>query len=105
MADLVDLTDGTFDGVALKGSKPVVVAFYLPGNQPCAILLTTLGELAGQYDGIVFARLDANANSTTAARQGIQAVPTLLIFKGGQLVGRSMGVRPKAELSKGLDNL
>lgn len=105
MAELIDLTDATFDGVVMKAGTTAVAVFYTPSDIPSGVLLSIVRELVPSYPDIVFGKLDCNSNTTTASTYGVLAVPLLMICKNGQQVRRILGARPKGDISQALDSL
>ena len=105
MANLPPLTDDTFDAEVLGSDSPVLVDFSATWCGPCKQLAPTIEELAGEYAGRVkFFAVDVEEARKTAERYNISSVPTLLFFKGGEIVHQMIGNRPKAELAKILDD-
>ncbi len=102
----VDVTDATFEREVLKSSTPVVVDFWAAWCGPCRQIAPVISSLAGEYAGrIKFAKVNVDQNAHFAGQYGIQGIPTLLIFKNGQMVRRLVGVRPASELRTELDRL
>ncbi len=97
-ADMLELTDATFDA-AVRDHPLLVVDCWAVWCGPCRMLAPVIEELAGDYKGkIDFAKLDVDKNPVTSSRFHIQSIPTILIFKNGQLVDQKMGAMPKAML-------
>ena len=89
------VTDDTFEKV-IADSRPVLVDFWATWCPPCRAIAPVLEQLAGEANGkYVIAKLDVDQNQRTAARFHIEGIPTLLIFKNGQLVDRLVGAHPK----------
>jgi thioredoxin 1 len=100
---LITVTDATFADVVLKSSLPIVVDFWAEWCPPCRPMARTLSELAGEYPGqIVFAKLNADENPEATRRYRILSMPTLLLFKKGQVVKSIVGARPKSYLREAL---
>ena len=97
------ITDGNFD-TTINAGKPVLVDFWAEWCGPCRRLAPTVEELAGDYDGkVVVGKLNVDENPNTAAKFSIRGIPTLLLFKGGQVVESLVGLAPKEELRKVID--
>jgi thioredoxin 1 len=104
MAKPKEVSDATFEQEVLKSTAPVMVDFWAPWCGPCRMVSPIVEELADEYEGRVnFAKLNTDESPTIAAQFGIRAIPTLLVFKNGQLVGQIIGFRPKSDLRKRLD--
>ena len=104
MAKPAEVTDATFEEEVLKSGEPVLVDFWAPWCGPCRMVAPLVEELAGEYDGKVkFVKLNTDDNMQIAARYGIRSIPTLLMFKGGELVDQIIGFRPKGDLKRTID--
>ena len=105
MAHPTDTTDATFDSDVLKSDLPVLVDFWAPWCGPCRMVAPVVEELSQEYDGKVkFVKLNTDDNPAIAGKFGIRSIPTLLIFKNGEIAGQVVGFRPKSELAKHLDS-
>jgi len=106
MAEVVTVSDATFEEVVLKASVPVLVDFWAPWCGPCKAVAPILEELVTEYDGkLGIARLNVDEEPINASKYGISAIPTMLLFQDGQPVGQILGFRPKAQLKKALDEM
>ena len=101
---IVTVSDSEFESSVLKGDKPALIDFWAEWCQPCKMLAPTVEEIAGEYeDKIMVGKLNVDDNPATATKYGIRGIPTLLLFKGGQVVQQLVGVKSKAEIKKVID--
>ena len=95
------VSDATFDSEVLKATGPVVVDFWAEWCGPCRMIAPTLEEISGSLGAKVkIVKLNVDENPQTAAKYGIQSIPTLMIFKDGQLASRQIGAAPKQKLEQ-----
>jgi thioredoxin 1 len=98
-------TDSSFDSDVLKAEVPVLVDFWAEWCPPCRMMGPTVDQVASDYDGKVkVGKLDVDSNQQTAMRYGIRGIPTILLFKGGQVVEQKVGAIGKPEFKKMLDS-
>ncbi len=103
-ANILVLTQDNFEKEVLQSSQPVLVDFWAEWCGPCKALAPVLDELARDYDGKVRGgKVDIDQHQTLAAKFGITAIPTLLLFKQGQVVDQMRGLRSKKDLKNSLD--
>jgi len=101
-----EITEANFEDEVINSSQPVVVDLWAEWCMPCRMIAPIIEELAQEYDGKVkFGKLNVDENRNIAIRYSIQAIPTLLIFKDGQLVQKFVGLRSKADLKREIDSL
>jgi thioredoxin 1 len=95
------VTDATFDKDVLKASGPVVVDFWAEWCGPCRMISPALEEISNSLNGKVkILKLNVDENPATAAKYGVMSIPTLMLFKGGQLASRQVGAAPKQKLEQ-----
>ena len=95
------VSDTDFDAEVLKSTQPVVVDFWAEWCGPCKMIAPALEELAGSMNGKVkIVKLNVDENPQTAAKYGIMSIPTLMLFKNGQLASRQVGAAPKQKLEQ-----
>ena len=102
MGKTLELNDSNFDQ-AINSDKPVLVDFWAVWCGPCKMIGPLVEELAGDYEGkAVVAKLNVDENPQVTARFGVRSIPTLLVFKNGQVVDKQVGAVPKSVLSQKL---
>ena len=103
MGKTVELNDANFDET-LKSDKPVLVDFWAEWCGPCKMIGPLVEELAGDYEcKAVIAKLNVDENPQVTARFGVRSIPTLLVFKNGEVVDKQVGAVPKSVLSKKIE--
>ena len=102
----LQVTDATFEQEVLKSDVPVLLDFWAPWCGPCRMLGPVIEELATEYEGrVVVGKVDVDNNQEFAAKYGVRNIPTVLVFKDGEVVGRQVGVAPKKTYTDALDSL
>jgi thioredoxin 1 len=104
MSDVREITDATFETEVVQAELPTLIDFWAPWCGPCRMVAPIVQELSEEYAGKVnFVKMNTDENPQVPTKFGIRSIPSLLIFKGGELKGTVVGYRPKNELKKRLD--
>jgi thioredoxin 1 len=99
MANLHEISDSTFETEVLQATQPVLVDFWAPWCGPCRMIAPILEQLAGENaETLKIVKINIDESPNTATNFGVSAIPTLMLFKDGQVVDRFVGVQSKARL-------
>ena len=105
MANLIEFSDATFQAEVLQATQPVLVDFWGPGCHPCRVIAPVIEELASENSGKAkIGKLNVAENPQIASEYAITGIPTLMVFKNGQVVARFMGAQPKDRIQAALDD-
>jgi thioredoxin 1 len=99
------VTDNTFQAEVLESERPVIVDFWAAWCAPCRVMSPILEELAQERPDLRVVKVDVDANQHVAARYGVMAMPTFMVFRDGAPVGQIVGARPKKRLLADLQQL
>ncbi len=103
---VLEITDANFDAEVANSDQPVLVDFWAEWCQPCKMLGPTIDALADEYQGKVkVGKVDTDSNRDIAIKFQIQAIPTVILFQGGQAVKTWQGVQPKKVFAEELDKV
>jgi thioredoxin 1 len=104
MGKYVEVTDSNFESEVLKSELPVLVDFWAVWCAPCHMIAPIIEELANERDGsLKVTKMDVDSNPLTASKYGIRSIPTLLLFKNGEVVDQMIGAVPKTIIESKLE--
>jgi thioredoxin len=103
VAGLTEVSDATFDTEVLESETPVLVDFWAPWCGPCRVVSPILEELNGERDDMRVVKLNVDENQGTAVRYEVLSIPTMILFKDGQVVKKIVGALPKARIEAELE--
>ena len=102
----LEITDSNFEETVLKSDKPVMVDFWAAWCGPCRMVGPIIDELSKEYEGkAIIGKVDIDSNQQYAAQFGVRNIPTVLVFKDGELVDRKVGVSSKNDYAQAIDKL
>ncbi len=102
---VVELTDGAFDST-INDSKPVLVDFWAPWCGPCKMLTPVIEEIAAEYDDkVTVCKMNTDDHRDAAVEYGISAIPTIILFKDGQVAQKWVGLTTKQDMTDAIDEL
>lgn len=105
-ANVKEFTDSNFESEVLDASEPVVVDFWAEWCMPCRILAPTIEEVADEHAGSVkVGKVDTDANREVSMKYSISAIPTVIIFKGGEVAKKFVGLTKKEDIETALSEL
>lgn len=105
MTEIAHVTDDTFESEVLQSDVPVLVDYWAEWCGPCKVIAPVLEEIADEYDGkMKVCKLDIDANEATPPKYGIRGIPTLMLFKGGEVEATKVGALSKSQLTAFLDS-
>jgi len=105
VSEIVHITDATFDSEVLKADKPVLVDFWADWCGPCKMIAPILDEVSKDYAGkLKVAKLNIDENPATPPKYGIRGIPTLMIFKSGNVEATKVGAVSKSQLTAFIDS-
>ena len=104
MSNVQEVTDADFDAQVIQSDQPVLVDFWAPWCGPCRMIAPMVEELAGENaDSLKVVKVNIDDSQATAGGFSISSIPTLMIFKGGEVVERFVGAQPKARIQQAID--
>jgi thioredoxin 1 len=102
---IIHITDSTFEDEVLKSDTPVMVDYWAEWCGPCRAIAPVLEEIANEYSGkLKVAKLDVDENQATPQKYAVRGIPTLMIFKNGNIIGTKVGQLSKSQLSAFIDS-
>ena len=99
----IKITDDSFEADVLNSGKPVLLDFWAEWCGPCRMIGPALEEISGERDDVIIAKINIDENPETPTRFGVRSIPTLMIFKGGEVAAMKLGAMPKAQLAQWID--
>ena len=104
MGNVTEISDANFSAEVLESSQPVLVDFWAPWCGPCRMIAPIVEQLAAENAAALkVVKVNIDDSQTTGANYGVSSIPTLMLFKGGEVVNRFVGVQPKARLQDAIN--
>jgi len=104
MSEIVHVSDDSFEEDVLNSSEPVLIDYWAEWCSPCKMIAPVLDEIAGEYEGrLKIAKLNIDENPQTPPKYGIRGIPTLMLFKNGNVEGTKVGNASKSQLTAFID--
>jgi thioredoxin 1 len=102
--NIINVTDSNFDTMVLKADTPALVDFWASWCAPCKAIAPIVEEVANTYDGkLIVAKMNVDENPSTPGRYGVRGIPTLILFKDGNVVDQLVGAVPKSQITELID--
>jgi thioredoxin 1 len=101
---LTDVTDSSFQAEVIESEKPVLVDFWAAWCGPCRVVAPVLEQIASERDDLRIVKLDVDANQQTAVNYDVLSIPTMILFKNGQVAKKIIGAYPKQRLEAELES-
>ena len=106
MTKPIEVTEDTFQLSVIENTLPVIVDFWATWCPPCKILHPILDEIAEDYDGkVAVCKVDVDQNQSLAQKYGVRSIPTVFIFKGGEIKDQVIGALPKEQITAKIDSI
>lgn len=103
--NVLEFTDGNFNSQVIESDEPVLVDFWAEWCQPCRMLTPTIEKLADAYSGKVkVGKVDVDSNREVAVKYGINSIPTVILFKGGEVLNKFVGLKSESDFRTMLDS-